>query len=1124
MASDTENKYLKLRHDIVDFIRTDLVGPASEDEVIEEPPVQRYSAGILFPQLKVESPESTAEREEELDQRIVNDEEIGVIEQSSSFYPSALGLSFIVADDVDKITAHVSAAKYSTIKAKDYGMIACPLSAAPEKHLENEHFSRYFEYADGLLRLKAPLIQDERSVIVSMCADDRELQNAVYWLFNLYANGWKRLPIEIDIPIDLSRPQTEYPVAEGENLRLVCIAKKLRDSNDRLCTLSLVNIGEAPQAQADNKLSYFQVGLKLAADRPVFQDMGKSTYKSSDREETALRLLYSKKRFYATGHGCSATWNIPSGNIKAREIASEVMPQYSVPQMNFDPFTDKNRPDLRMKTLALGGDKEIFASLDALAGAYEEWTTSLQQQLNQIEPDLKGVAEENIALCREAAERMRAGIDLLRSDSKAMRAFRLANEAMLMQRVHGRLQSRQQFPDEAPAMPENYADHAESEAAWRPFQTAFLLMSVGPAVSTSDKFRDVVDLIWFPTGGGKTEAYLGLTAFTIFLRRLRNAAEVSGGTTVLMRYTLRLLTSQQFQRACTLICACEKLRLQNSDLGSDQITIGLWLGSNSTPNTVKDAAAKIDDLYRLEDSSDRNPFQVLNCPWCGTFMARKNGKGMFCYRLQSRPNRITMFCANKQCDFKKELPIKVIDEDIYRDPPTLLFGTVDKFAMLPWKEDAASIFALDTGNQHLSPELIIQDELHLISGSLGTIVGLYETAIDLMCSAKGVKPKIVASTATIRRAQEQCLALYARPVRQFPSPGLEASDSFFAKEAPITLETPGRLYVGIMPSGKTSTTMQVRLNADVVQSVDILDADDQAKDKYWTQVIYCNSIRELGSSKSIILDDVKTYSRTVSRRNHARGRTYSDLGVEELTSRIPAERIPQILQRLNIEKPAKEAIDALLATNMISVGVDINRLGLMVILGQPKTTSEYIQASSRVGRSYPGVVLTLFSPVKSRDRSHYEQFIEYHQSLYRHVEPTSVTPFSASAREKAFPAVLMTVIRHLAGYHASKDLGEFDLSNEHLKTAVADILKRVSLIDESEESRTEAQINVILAKVDEMSRLESGISYGNPTKEKPALMQAPNARESAQFTVPQSMRSTDAECYVTLDHSYEDEK
>lgn len=1112
------NSYQNLRTDLVEFLKRDIVGPFSNDEIIEEPPTIRYSAGILFPQ-KSEDDSADSSISSEIDTRTRDEEEVGTIEQATSFFPSALGVSFAIQKTTKQIVISVNTAKYLSLEKSEINLVSQPVNSINDKYLDNATFREKFEYQDGKLSLKSELSTSERDNFLSIDPDNKQFKKALYKLMRLQ-NGWKRVEVSKDIKIDIKPGLTEFPV-EKETLKIVVITKNL-GKNKYLCTASLINTAETAQSQNDHKLSYFQASILLQDENKsaVFEDLNNSEIASSDPEEKSLRLLFRNKKFYATGHGCSVDWEADGSN--ATKIFSVSVPSHIVPQMSFDVADSNKKLDLRMFTMAHGSSGEVISSLKTLVDSYSSWIQGLNKQLSVLDSSLQATANEHIRLCTEAAARMSKGIKTLESDKNIFTAFQLANEAMLMQRSHSQLQATKKMPDDAIEMPKSYDDrNADYPSVWRPFQLAFLIMGVESVATENSEFKDIVDLIWFPTGGGKTEAYLGLTAFTIFYRRITNDDSVSGGTTVLMRYTLRLLTSQQFQRANTLICACEKIRQKNESLGTTPISIGLWLGGGSTPNTLKDAEYRLNELMRQGDSSANNPFQVLSCPWCGTHMVKINSKGIVGYRIKSRPSRFTMWCPNRNCDFNDELPISVVDEDVYRNSPTLLFGTVDKFAMLPWKAEASSIFALDKDNTNLSPELIIQDELHLISGSLGTMVGLYESAIDIMCSAKGRKPKIIASTATIRRAKEQCNALYAREVRQFPSPGLDSSDSFFAREADITSDSPGRLYIGVMPSGKTSTTMQVRLMADCIQGTQVLTYPDEVKDKFWTQVVYCNSIRELGSSKSIIYDDVKEYSAAIAEKYYKDPRRYSDNDVQELTSRIPAESIPEILQRLSVEYPSKGAIDTLLATNMISVGVDIDRLGLMLILGQPKTTSEYIQASSRVGRKYPGLVITLFSPVKSRDRSHFEQFKKYHQSLYRYVEPTSVTPFSAPVRDKALHAVVITVVRHYLGLENSKQLQDFDPNSEKLKDAVEKILSRVQKVDSAEEKQTRREIEEIIKTIKDVSNLGENAAFGPVnSKEKTALMRTPADYEFVgRYATPQSMRSTDVECIVRLDYS-----
>lgn len=1115
MAKIDNQKYSEYRQELYGFVRQDLEGPFSEDEVIDESPIQKYSTGIVFAQAQEEESEDNSG----LDMRTRDDEEVNAIDMSSTFFPSAMGLSFSVADTTPNVSVSITYGTYKSLSAKDYEKVKVKAPSLKEKIETNTSFKNQFEQLDdGYVKLVRAMDEHDRDVLLSFVEGDNPSRQAIWQAFKTYRSGWYREQKSYESKIDLKVGYSEIEVKE-HGFKLGVTAKKPKARNNWVVTLSIVNSKKVAKPQSEAESALFQVNLQVVSPGG-FADLSHSDIDPDwleDEEEKSLNLLYHKKHVYAVGHGVSADWDTQDNVVK--NVHTTTLPQFAVPQMEFSLPSDGGKlPDLSISTYAFDKQDVVAENLNLLVKSYGSWINDIKEQLDKLPNSYHSIGNKHINDCESAKDRILKGIELLRSDEKVFQAFQHANEAMLMQRAHTRLQANKSMPDEAPSMPPDYKEETDT---WRPFQIAFLVMNLISMSDPKSDERDVVDLIWFPTGGGKTEAYLALTAYTIFLRRLSNP-EVSGGTTVIMRYTLRLLTSQQFQRACTLICACETLRQKTGLYGDEEISVGLWLGSASTPNNLTDAKHKIGELQRNSFNA-KNPFQVLNCPWCGTHMTKLNGKGMYCYALKSKPKRFYMWCPNSNCAFSDHnggLPIKIIDEDIYNAPPTLLFGTVDKFAMLPWKKEASTIFGLNTKKNNMSPSLIIQDELHLISGSLGTMVGIYETAIDMLCSAKGTKPKIIASTATIRKAREQCLSLYSRQVAQFPSPGIDAADSFFAREAEINNNTPGRLYVGVMPSGKTSTTMQVRLMADTIQGVEFIDDAEKIKDGYWTQVVYCNSIRELGSSKSVIYDDVKEYSQNLARYHSKKQRYYSDHNVQELTSRISAEKIPEILRQLENHYPEKDAIDVLLATNMISVGVDIDRLGLMIVLGQPKTTSEYIQASSRVGRSHPGIVFTLYSPVKSRDRSHFEQFVKYHQSLYRHVEPTSVTPFSAPVRDKALHALVFTLIRHMLGLREDSDLKDFDKSSSEYQAIIDKLLERVKMIDPLEMLGTENEITELSSRLEELVT-HADLTYAKTKdKDKAVLMKpAQDVKDKGEYRTPQSMRSTDAECFVTLDYS-----
>jgi hypothetical protein len=635
----------------------------------------------------------------------------------------------------------------------------------------------------------------------------------------------------------------------------------------------------------------------------------------------------------------------------------------------------------------------------------------------------------------------------LRTDPVAWTAFRLANAALLEQRARtvwlkgGKVAGGPQRDD---------------SHRWWPFQIGFILLCLRGIADPASSDRVLADLLWFPTGGGKTEAYLGLIAFTIFLRRLRNPR--SGGVTALMRYTLRLLTIQQFERACLLICCCEETRRRRNDLGDQPISIGLWVGRGATPNTCEQARSALNAIRQGQQVSESNPMQLQACPWCGAPL----GIDQYTYEHGSRPC-VRIACGEPSCDFRNGIPAYVVDECIYALRPTLLISTVDKFASLPWVEETANLFNLNSPHE-TPPDLIVQDELHLISGPLGTLTGLYETAIDFICGRRGATPKIVASTATIRRAANQIKGLFNRQVRQFPPPAIDGRYSFVAEEAsPQKKGT--RLYVGIMAPGTSHTTLLVRVYAALLQYAKDLPGADRVKDPYWTLVGYFNSLRVLGGAVLQVQDDVTDRITLLAAEAGTQERMLAEDRQIELSSRIASTEIPGSLKRMALALPDPDALDVILATNMISVGVDIDRLGLMAVMGQPQATSEYIQATSRVGRKYPGLVFTLFNSARSRDRSHYESFVAYHSALYRQVESTSVTPFSPRARDRGLHAVLVSMARLCSiPFRPNQGAAQTQTLDADLREFIDAIVLRVRAISGAEEGPTRNQLTDLVMK------------------------------------------------------------
>lgn len=1085
-------EFIEARKEFISLIKKELLGPGSEvsipdeeHELISNTPDVRYSIGILFPQKNmlnadnddsIKKEDSADEGVDEIEEDEIPqddagedskengvfvdsnedgnlDEEIGLASQNM---PSSMGITFFAKGDIERINCRVSFGTYRHAKDADCKVPFYPKESENyEVPLEVSSLVRY-DKEDGCLKFKGRAFKkyDLRELWKNeiLNADGNNILNYMSKLCD-QMRGFVRIPHSVDVKLDFSYRDYIDAIKKIDecDVEVTALRRKIADDLYSV-TVMLVN---SCMEKSNGTRCIFQPEIRIDTQNNEFvfaEYSGNADFSLLDDEEQSLNLLYRNKKVYGTGLGTSLSWNIDADG--RGELYNDFFPEIEVPQMDFQLpekyFIDKRT--LSMKYLSDLNDfvkEEKIDLLGKFIDSYKKWIDNLSEKLRTIDEKFQHIGNINIAKCYESYERMKKGIESLKKDDIQWNAFELANRAMFMQRVHLKLQEtyidRYSDDEELAEKLENidYAEDGEftkDQYFWRPFQLAFLLMSVNSITDDKSNDRNIVDLIWFPTGGGKTEAYLGLTAFTIFYRRMAYC-DVSGGTSVIMRYTLRLLAAQQFTRAATLICACENIRNDSSNkrskykqyaLGEEEISIGLWIGSAHTPNKNDEAKKCLLELQNatsrdLKEKKERfNKFQVLKCPWCGTKLVKDVVEGvvrgkLFGYRMENN-SHFQIFCPQESCYFNQngKLPLQVVDEELYQKPPTLLFGTVDKFAMLPWKKEIGSFFSLNANNR--TPELIIQDELHLISGPLGSMVGLYETAIDALCESKGIKTKIIASTATIRRAREQCSALYNRDVLQFPHPGLDSEDSFFARESDVnySLNKYGRMYVGLMPSGKTKAMMEVRSIAALLQKINIMQLPDEVKDKYWTLTTYFNSLKDLGKCSTLVDDDVKDFIKRSAYRLGVRKDGRRITRADELTSRVTTTELNETLDKLEKLKYSKENIDKgrfasniLLATNMISVGIDVARLNVMLLVGQPKLTSEYIQASSRVGRSYPGVAFTMYDGAKSRDRSHYEQFKSYHESFYKYVEPTGVTPFSEPACDRALKAVVVSLLRHM---------------------------------------------------------------------------------------------------------------
>ena len=1126
-----------VRERIVAFLERELVGPDPRPPLVQEngqeilrpqdPPRLRYSAGVLFPLQADLSTQVEADPEEvraaetvdfEDEEMSGSDEAAGMgrgqddggendqdVNLANEYLPSAMGLS-VLMEVPERLTVRVRAARY------------------------------------------------ERREVPSQNWTTKDGEHVRYM-------GHWREPVEVDIELEGERlvgdgvqsvRQSAVPEADGSTeggLHLHVMSRPHgSDERVRLITFTLVNRTTARGGRPQDDECFFQCGFTVEADRACFREYPERPRPPADDEEASLRLLYRHRRVYAVGHGCAPEWGAEidvDGACQVPMVQTATLPTYDVKPIV---PTQLDGVELSMAALSEPDGSGALQLCQGLADAYREWIESQEARIEETVPvHLQDAARTHMDSCRECLRRIEDGVDLLGDDPMVRRAFALMNRAMLMQQIHyvistdrGRkwVSKKRRLELERPFQVPDYGDRNTWDVPdpgrlgqWRPFQLAFVLMNLRSMADPTGDDREVVDLIWFPTGGGKTEAYLGLTAYTILLRRLLRPD--NAGTTVLMRYTLRLLTAQQYQRAASLICALDRLRQQSpGDLGTAPISAGLWVGGEVTPNREDQALRALDQMQRGQEQD--NPFVIRSCPWCGAEMGPvENGRRTECrgYRKLRRPARVRLICDDPDCAFSdgEGLPLLVTDEAIYAEPPTLVIGTVDKFAMLPWRPDSRSLFGIDQ-EAYDPPDLIIQDELHLISGPLGSMVGHYETVIDLLCErdldGQTVGAKVVASTATISRASEQIASLYGRgaeDVLLFPPQGLQAGESFFARE---DAEAEGRTYLGVFASALPShVTAQIRVLSALLQAVRMGEAGDGARDPYWTLMVYFNSLRELGHAATLIRADIREYmnamwdrlglTRRAGGEAAARRRRFINHALE-LTSRIHSARIPETLAELftPVGTEGRRAVDVCLATNMIQVGLDVPRLSLMAVVGQPKTTSEYIQATSRVGRRHPGLVVTVYNPARPRDRSHYEHFRATHQSLYERVEPTSVTPFAVPVRERALHALVVTLARFW-GTHAERVH-----PNPVPRGALFDrietvILDRVRRVDPDEIDETEEMLEGIVADWRRVPPQRYG-DFRPPDEEVPLMYPSGNQRLPAwldrSIPTPTSMRNVDASC------------
>lgn len=915
------------------------------------------------------------------------------------------------------------------------------------------------------------------------------------------SGGWRRSPWSRSV-VGLARDASSRELdVNGRRARIDTVWRPHRSGS--MVTVALRNLESEPETQGEIvEKMLFQVALAIEpADGSIVEYVRiADRLRGEEAEELALR--FRAKRLFAVGHGVAVDWT--SDGERCTQVRTTHLPHSIVRAIQTTSFAkdDPRSEALELSRLVeIADDAEgVLNALRRFVDSYDVWRAAVEAEIQGLEARWRPPAQRIRDRAEHASQRMRSGIAALQDPSVAL-AFSMAMEAM---RLQMRQASAVAGTQDAP------------EPAWRPFQLGFLLSALASTVDDKHSDREVVDLIWFPTGGGKTEAYLGLAAVELLLRRIRHGVE-GGGTAVITRYTMRLLTSQQFQRTALLVCALEVLRTSPGGrlAGMAPFSIGLWVGNETTPGTRKAAIERLKDLKKVDDPRESNPFQVEACPWCSAqLLPEKRSSKDDDYGPTVRGSRVVLTCTRADCHFFEGLPLEVVDEDIFASPPTIVLATVDKFARLQFSGAASRILGIDTVFRQ--PSLVIQDELHLLSGPLGTTVGVFEAALLTLLELKGSKPKIVASTATIRAAAEQAAGLYARPVSLYPPSGIDEDQSFFSELDP---SGSGRLYVGLMPVSLPQATSLISTFAPMFELPVVAGNEHAPYDAFWTLVAYHNSLRELGRSSNHIVDDVGARLESRAEAHGTPLRSVRADGLIELTSRKKPGELTRDLRRLETTTgDGRSAVDAVVSSNMLSVGIDVSRLGLMLMVGQPKTTAEYIQATSRVGRGRErGVVVTLFRSNRPRDRSHFETFRSYHEAIYRAVEPTSVTPWALNSRQRSLAGAYVMLLRHaIPMLRADSDAIQFDLSRASMARASLELgeslLARIEFADPNELAAARRQLELIRQEWDDRARAQrsagAALRYER-LKDDEGLFKR-FGQSGSGFIVMDSMRSVDA--------------
>jgi hypothetical protein len=691
----------------------------------------------------------------------------------------------------------------------------------------------------------------------------------------------------------------------------------------------------------------------------------------------------------------------------------------------------------------LSGDK-MFSSLDRVGDWLESYAKKWQEDNHRWTDDTSYTNRvKDLGAFEEEITRFRRGIHALQDDERLAHAFKLANQAF------------------------SKGAHAE----WRLFQLVFVVSQMTSLLAREKPTEELlevlnrVDVLWFPTGGGKTEAYFGVIAVALFYDRLRGKDR---GVTAWLRYPLRMLSIQQLQRLMEIVVYADIVRQGSSSPllhNGGPFTLGYYVGEKNTPNSLTSVFHKppnkslLEQKQRVEEASspDENPLLVLQrCPFC-----RSTNLGVQVIEDEVRIKHVCNSCS-------KELPIFITDTEIYRYAPSIIVGTVDRLARAGQTSHFAHLFGrfnkacpdhgylsfdecLEKGvckrkvNEYIdipelydpTPCLLLQDELHLLRESLGTYDSHYETFIDTLADSIGKKlpPKRLAATATIEGFEKHTQELYARDAVRFPVKGMLENESAYVMPSPAA--PIGREYVGILPTGSDTKEVVYGILSALkafsdeqhkIHGASKSDSDKLLASNYDLSLAYVNQKNTAGDLRAYWNDPHEIQVLT------------GDRGLAEVRATIG--RVES-----DIEQPFADRLKFLVATSVISHGVDLERLNFMSFAGMPATASDYIQASSRVGRTHVGVVFTVFRPENNRERNVYQRFYEYHERLYQLVQPIPINRVSQSAISRTITGILSACILNILGYEKGLQLGGFDKAKVFKKALNDGLVSDKDLID-----------------------------------------------------------------------------